>query len=375
MDYKARLKIGILVTAIITAIIISDLLPLISIAITVFLFSMTLTFFVASDYVKTKKIKEMALIIKGLENINAELNSREILVILANWIKRIINSEEYYLVYEDELIADKWARVINSCQDVTEPKIIEDKTILPIGSEVILYIPIIVEGKKVGKLISAHSCNENMLAYYLKLIEPLVNATTNILINKARCDLEIQRERRLFTILNRAREAYSPNMIGHGERVAKIALALGKRLGLNNIELGELELGALLHDIGQVAVLFKNLNLKDGEKPLDIKDHPVEGHKLIPDKAEYLEIKNAILYHHEYYNGTGYPEGLSYTNIPIIARIIAVADVYDALTCLPLEEDRKTHEETFELIKRGTGSKFDPLVVVALEELRDLKAL
>ena len=125
-----------------------------------------------------------------------------------------------------------------------------------------------------------------------------------------------------------------------------------------------------MHDIGQTAVLYHGLNSAvEGEKA-DYTDHPVLGAHLLPDTEEYRGIREAILYHHEHYDGSGYPEGLAYTDIPLAARIIAIADIYDTLTNLANEDERLSPEEAWNFVKRGVGTYFDPLVVVAWEEAK-----
>jgi len=90
---------------------------------------------------------------------------------------------------------------------------------------------------------------------------------------------------------------------------------------------------------------------------------------LIPAVGIFEQVREAVEYHHERYDGSGYPLGLSQTDIPFLARIIAVADVYDAVTRLCSEEERLDHQTALGVIKKATGTIFDPLVVVALEEV------
>jgi HD-GYP domain-containing protein (c-di-GMP phosphodiesterase class II) len=87
-------------------------------------------------------------------------------------------------------------------------------------------------------------------------------------------------------------------------------------------------------------------------------------------QKERLALLKGILYHHERYNGTGGPEGLAAMDIPFIARIIAVADIYDALTSLCPDEERLSPASALQVIKKSSGSMLDPLVVVALDEIK-----
>ena len=97
--------------------------------------------------------------------------------------------------------------------------------------------------------------------------------------------------------------------------------------------------------------------------------HASLGQLLIPVTPSLAAIKSAIYHHHERYDGSGYPLGLKHTDIPLAARIIAVADMYDALTALAPDEDRCEHHQALQIIKKAIGTQFDPLVVVAFEEV------
>lgn len=368
MDYNLRLKIGLLITAIITPLLISKLLPPIVVAVIFILVGVSFTYFFSIDYVREQKIKEMAVIIKGLESISKIKDKREVLQVLALWGKKLVKCEEYYVAFKDEAIEPRWAELIKANQDIKEPILIKDNAIIHNEVTAILFIPFIVNEEIIAYIILADKRENYLKPYHLKLVEPLINMAINTIEAIELKANENEWELSLFHTLMRTREAYSLHTIGHGERVAKISVLIGKRLGLNANELRDLEYGAYLHDIGQTAILYNNLNLED-DKKLDYTAHPLLGDELIPANEEYTEVRNAILYHHEHYDGTGYPEGLSYTDIPLIARIVAVADTYDALTYLPAEEERLSHGEAINIIKRNIGSKFDPLVVVALEEV------
>jgi len=121
---------------------------------------------------------------------------------------------------------------------------------------------------------------------------------------------------------------------GHGRRVTELSLRLGERLGLSLTELEALKQGALLHDIGKIgvrdAVLRKPGPLDEAEWA-EMRHHPVLGHELLKDVPGLGGAITLVRSHHERWDGTGYPDGLAGTSIPLLARIFAVIDVYDAL--------------------------------------------
>jgi HD-GYP domain-containing protein (c-di-GMP phosphodiesterase class II) len=147
---------------------------------------------------------------------------------------------------------------------------------------------------------------------------------------------------------------------GHGERVAVIADLLGRQLGLDEQEKRDLHYAALLHDIGRA-------KSADGAD----EDHPGQGVHAFPAGDEWNVMREAIKYHHERYDGSGFPEGKRMTEIPFFARIIAVADILDGLTALAPEEERLPLPIACQVIRKATGSSFDPLAVVALSEVQE----
>ena len=120
----------------------------------------------------------------------------------------------------------------------------------------------------------------------------------------------------------------------HSERLARLAKKLGEAMGLSENELDELELVAMLHDIGKISVdkniLTKTGKLSDAEWQ-EIKKHPEVGYRIANSTSGLSHIAEYILCHHEYWDGSGYPLGLSGKSIPLLSRIITVVDAYDAM--------------------------------------------
>lgn len=138
----------------------------------------------------------------------------------------------------------------------------------------------------------------------------------------------------IMVSLSRAVDAKSEWTSGHSERLALHAVAVGRRLQMGEKELNELRVGALLHDIGKIAIpeiiIDKPERLSDREMDI-MKQHPQRGAMIVDNLRGYEEIRQTISCHHERWDGTGYPCGLAGESIPLHARIIAIADVYDAL--------------------------------------------
>lgn len=152
----------------------------------------------------------------------------------------------------------------------------------------------------------------------------------------------------------------------HTERVTEYALNIGKIMKLRTSELDELILSAELHDIGKIAIneeiLLKKGKLTDEEFEI-IKTHTEKGYRIISASSELGNVAKCVLAHHEKYDGTGYPIGLKKEEIPIIARIISVADSYDVMTHDRTYKKAMKKDEAIEELKRCSGSQFDPAVV------------
>lgn len=175
-----------------------------------------------------------------------------------------------------------------------------------------------------------------------------------------------------LTALARSIDAKSRWTAGHSERVTKLALKIGNSLGLSPKELEVLRRGGLLHDIGKIGVpasiLDKSGKLTDIEDQF-IREHVRWGVHILEPIAAFAEIMPTVLHHHEQFDGTGYPAGLAGEAISLSARILAVADAFDALTSHRPYRPAENQEQAIESIKQGAGKQFDPQVVQAFLEV------
>jgi HD-GYP domain-containing protein (c-di-GMP phosphodiesterase class II) len=167
------------------------------------------------------------------------------------------------------------------------------------------------------------------------------------------------------------RDSYSG---GHPQRVLKICMAMSKYLSLTPKEKRELTLAAILHDIGKVGIadhiLGKNGVLTVEEMEI-IREHPRAGAEIVGQIKQLRPIIPGIKYHHEHYDGSGYPEGLVGEEIPLIARIIAVADTYDAIIHERAYQKGMSRSEAVAEIVENVGTQFDPRMVEAFAQALD----
>jgi HD-GYP domain-containing protein (c-di-GMP phosphodiesterase class II) len=160
----------------------------------------------------------------------------------------------------------------------------------------------------------------------------------------------------------------------HSDEVAELAVEIGTEMGLGQREIEQIEIAARVHDIGKVAIpddiLLKPGKLDEAEWE-KMKEHPVISAELISGIEIYSPIAKAVRHEHERWNGTGYPDGLKGETIPLIARIIAGADIYNALTTDRPYRKAFTMEETIRMIHKMAGGELDPAVAAALLRVID----
>ena len=175
-----------------------------------------------------------------------------------------------------------------------------------------------------------------------------------------------------LTALARTVDAKSPWTAGHSERVTEIALKIGHVMGLTPSELENLNRGGLLHDIGKIAVpisvLDKPGKLTEEEYQI-IKTHPRVGARILEPIDAYVPVIPIVLQHHEHFNGKGYPDGVAGKDISLGARILAVADVFDAITSERPYRKGMDLKVALTIIKQESGEQFDPKVVQAFLEV------
>lgn len=149
----------------------------------------------------------------------------------------------------------------------------------------------------------------------------------------------------------------------HAERLALLSKKLGKALGLDNDAINELELLATLHDIGKITISDSVLKKPDKlteDDWVEMKKHPEVGYRISNASQELKHISEYILSHHERWDGKGYPQGLSGKNIPLLSRILAIVDSYDAMTEDRVYRKAMTKDEAIKEIINNAGTQFDP---------------
>ncbi|MBN2565194.1 MAG: response regulator [Candidatus Eisenbacteria bacterium] len=206
---------------------------------------------------------------------------------------------------------------------------------------------------------------------YQKNLEAMVEERTKQL-QMANEDL-----RRLFTgsikALAQALEAKDEYTQGHSARVAEQSVAIARRLALSDKQVQHIWLAGYLHDIGKIGIRETVLNkpgkLDENEWRL-IQQHPVFAGRILGPIPELTEIIEIVVHHHERYDGSGYPDGLEGGRIPLGARVLSVADAYDALTSKRPYRDALSEQEALRIIDEAAGTQLDPVIVRCFLDIR-----
>lgn len=173
-------------------------------------------------------------------------------------------------------------------------------------------------------------------------------------------------------------EARDPYTRGHSERVAEVGFEIAQRMNLSEESCQEIYLAGVLHDVGKIgipdSVLLKPGKL-DSEEFAIIQKHPEIGFKIIDELGKLKFVLPGVLYHHERFDGTGYPHRLRGEEIPLMARVLAVSDAYDAMTSSRIYRMAMSPSRAAEILRDGAGVQWDARVVEACLEWIDEKIL
>jgi HD domain/GAF domain len=232
--------------------------------------------------------------------------------------------------------------------------------------------PIQAHGENLGAVLLNHGQPLRFRAEQTAALQTLATlAGVAILEDRHRAHLE-DLFMSVIVSLTMALEAKDPYTEGHSVRVAAYSEAIGKQLGLPAAQLDMIHRSCLVHDIGKIAVDENILGKRDA---LDVSErekmymHTLIGESILRPVALLHPLLPGVRSHHEHYDGSGYPDGLAGEEIPIEARIMAVADAFDAMTSTRPYREALPEEDALAELKQHAGSHFDPRVVGAFEEI------
>lgn len=329
------------------------------------------------------KIKDVETLNLILQNLDQAANSQDLFKILVNLSGKITACDEaHFYVFtkdmEDFDIITSFFRDEKRTTDVSVsiekemakkvgddgiPYLIKDKN----GSGNILAVPLKIKSRVFGILTSVihqgHKSFGEKDIYFLNfLLEKASSSIENLALYENIYE-------NLFSTLYafvETIEARDPYTKQHSASVSEYAMAIAREVGCSQEEIVKLNISGNLHDIGKIGIpdniLLKPGQLTDGEYEI-IKKHPVIGSNIIGHLGMWTEEQGIIRHHHERFDGRGYPDRIKGKNIPLLARILSVADVFDALTTDRSYRQKMPDTVAVEVIRQNAGTQFDPKIV------------
>ena len=246
---------------------------------------------------------------------------------------------------------------------------------LPPNIVSMILMPVKIRAKVFGVLTALATAPEKRFSekdlYYLSFMaQSAANAIENLALYE---NIYENLFSTLFAFVN-AIEARDPYTRQHSSRVTRFSIAIGRELGCSSDELETLNFAGHLHDIGKIGIR-DDILLKPGrlteEEFEKIKEHPGIGARIVEKLGFWEQERVIIRHHHERFDGTGYPDGLKKTEIPFLARILSVADVYDALSSDRAYRQKMAEKQVLQIIRQGIGTQFDPQVVETFFKLHE----
>ena len=286
----------------------------------------------------------------------------------------------------DEVIAslgmnDLPAFIANALFDFTRrvraenaPLVENDSEKLPDGSGLVNLsaLPVTAKGRESGVLLLANKRSGPFSENDTKLLLA-IGQHAGIALENVRLHHQLNEAyASTIAVLADAIEAKDAYTRGHCESVMRLAVEVARRLDLTGEKLDEVRYSALLHDVGKIGVpdgiLLKPGKLMD-EEFMIIQKHPAIGRDLVARVPTLMRLTDAILHHHEKWDGSGYPEGLAGEGIPLAARIVGAVDAFDAMTTPRPYRSAVSHAEAVAEMKRCSGTQFDPRVVDLIDAI------
>ena len=230
--------------------------------------------------------------------------------------------------------------------------------------------PFLVKNREIGYLSIGGIYNSRLSPEDRELVKTFTHMA-GIAIENSRMFEETKRTlMETITVLSLSIEARDKNMFGHSEKVRELAVALAEVIGLPKNDVLTVESAGLLHDIGKLGIPEATLNKAGSlnfQEHEDFKRHPLIGAEILSAVSSFDQIKEIVKHHHERFDGRGYPEGLRGQEIPLGARILAVADTFASLIAKRSYRLAREPFEALDIIKENAGRQFDPELVRSFE--------
>ncbi|MBN1882059.1 MAG: response regulator [Deltaproteobacteria bacterium] len=237
------------------------------------------------------------------------------------------------------------------------------------GIESLMFLPMVIKDKPVGvTALLSMTRGYRFTEGSRKALSILVNNVTVAVENARLYEDIVDILEDTVNSFARTLDAKDKYASGHSERVTRYALMIAHQMRLSREDTDTLAQAGLLHDIGKIGISEFLLNKKgvlDWDEYEETKLHPVIGRDILAPVEQFQHLAEIIYHHHERYDGGGYPEGISGDDIPLLSRIIAVADAFDAMTSTRSYREKLNREKAVLEIQANSGTQFDPKIVDA----------
>ena len=238
----------------------------------------------------------------------------------------------------------------------------------------LLVLPLMVHGETIGEVAAGGDARrvftDEDVDRARQLVDQAAVALNDVRLRRELAEISWEALRALANGI----DAKSKWTSGHSQRVTEMAVLLGQQLDLSEKDLEVLRRGSLLHDIGKIGIPATILDLPHGLSPEQravMKSHTTIGARILAPVRAFQPMIPIVLHHHEHWDGGGYPEGLAGEAIPELARVVSVADVFDAMVSARPYRDAMGPEEVQDIIVSDSGTQFEPRVVEALQRLME----
>lgn len=298
--------------------------------------------------------------------------------VIAEWGMGELQDRSFELMESHAEIIEKNNSPVFIPDMIKEEDCLYCKAQAEIGIGAALMLPLVSKGKSIGLLEIGVKYPACLLPAHLSTAEDIASQIAVALENANLYeDLQMLLVNSI-TSLASVIDAKSPWTKGHSERVTRYAVAIAKEMGLSKEIVETVELGGLLHDIGKVGtydiILDKPSELLSKEME-EVRKHPVKGASILSPIKQFQKIVPLLMHHHEKMDGSGYPDGLKGENIPLLARVLCVADAYDSMVSDRPYRKAPGKEYAISELKRCSGTQFDFLVVEAFLRVIDQQGL
>jgi HD-GYP domain-containing protein (c-di-GMP phosphodiesterase class II) len=313
-----------------------------------------------------RRVKELQTLYEAGKTITSSLNLEETLHSIIKMTTEIVNISSAAIMLVDEETSELTVKVKYESENATKR----------IGGEHHrVDIPLKIRDRVIGRFWLSKLVSDSISDEDAKMLQTLASQAAIAIENAKLFEKTQEAYYDTITSLAHALEARDPYTKGHSERVTEYSLLVARRLCLDEKTTTIIRYAGLLHDIGKIGISDEILHKPQRLDPDDferIKAHSDFGNAILGPLRFLQESQEVVRHHHEHWDGSGYPDGIAGDLIPLAARIIGVADAFDAMTSDRPYRKALSQEAALAELERGSGSQFDPIIAIAfIQSVRD----